>query len=480
MVDVHIHRTCVLVAAPSPRAPCYVGDGRASHGGQRRSPERSGAAGSHPVDAPVASVLTGQLQATGPTMRGCMRPWCAHLVGVLQRLDEVVPHVLHILDADCKPNEVLLDADLRTLLRPKAPVALHCRHLNQRLHAAQRGPDVWDLDVVDELGAVPEVSTHLERHNATKAGHLALGNRVVWVALQPGVPHSVNLRVRLKAARDLHARRVLALNAQLQRLHASQQQVGCIRVDHAAHDVVELAHSLDQVFLATQRARQHIVVAGQVLGARVQHKVSSQLQRLGVDGRSKRGVDAHCAALGMAQLHDRRDVDAAQVWVCGRLAEEERRLVLIERLFQARQVVGRKDGQANIHLRQKVDHELARAPVAVRRGNDVAVSGHEGQEHAGHAVHATRRHQTVLRALQVANLGLHRLHRRVAVAAILVALEPTLVILDELPGVVEPVRGCLHDRRRQRVTYTRAAAALAAMHNTGSITTINWMGGAVG
>eukprot|EP00955_Chlamydomonas_euryale_P048519 354002-Chlamydomonas_euryale.AAC.1 len=58
----------------------------ASHGGQRRSPERSGAAGSHPVDAPVASVLTGQLQATGPTMRGCMRPWCAHLVGVLQRL----------------------------------------------------------------------------------------------------------------------------------------------------------------------------------------------------------------------------------------------------------------------------------------------------------------------------------------------------------------------------------------------------------
>jgi len=61
-------------------------------------------------------------------------------------------------------HQVLLDADFGSAFWSKAPVALHRGHLNQGLHAAQRGRNVGDAQVVDEARGGPEVAFHLKAH----------------------------------------------------------------------------------------------------------------------------------------------------------------------------------------------------------------------------------------------------------------------------------------------------------------------------
>jgi hypothetical protein len=65
---------------------------------------------------------------------------------------------------------------------------------------------------------------------------------VVWVAGQARVVDARDLGVALQPARYLHRSAVLVLHAQAKRLHAAQQQVARVRIDHAAKDVMHQPH----------------------------------------------------------------------------------------------------------------------------------------------------------------------------------------------------------------------------------------------
>ena len=90
---------------------------------------------------------------------------------------------------------------------------------------------------------------------------------------------------------------VVPLHPQLERLEAAQQQVDVVRRVDRAHDAAELADRLQLLLAADDHAGQQVVVAGQVLGGRVQHVVDAGLDRPHVVRRGQRGVDQRLDAV---------------------------------------------------------------------------------------------------------------------------------------------------------------------------------------
>mmetsp|Transcript_8810 Transcript_8810/g.28982 ORF Transcript_8810/g.28982 Transcript_8810/m.28982 type:complete len:220 (+) Transcript_8810:63-722(+) len=185
---------------------------------------------------------------------------------LVEGLEEVCFNVGIIFNPASEADEVVLDPELGPYLRSLVPVRDDGRLLNEGLDAAERRGDVRELAAVDKFGGGPEVSVNLERHDAAEALHLLDGDFVVLVALEPGVVHRLNLGVRLEHLGDGERVGVVALHTQRERLHAAEKEVGGVRVDNAAEHVVELPHLAHQLRAARQRARQHVVVAGEVLG----------------------------------------------------------------------------------------------------------------------------------------------------------------------------------------------------------------------
>ena len=135
-----------------------------------------------------------------------------------------------------------------------------------------------------------------------------LGDGVVGVAGQARVVDLGDAGVGLEARRDLHGAPVVLLHPQSERLHAAEHQVGGVGVcKHAqvhpgcqrdameaawhpdagavltndpAEHVVECTDRPHDVRLARDGPREHVVVAREVLGRRVQHQVRTQGKRL--------------------------------------------------------------------------------------------------------------------------------------------------------------------------------------------------------
>eukprot|EP00982_Pelagococcus_subviridis_P008671 30861-Pelagococcus_subviridis.AAC.6 len=141
--------------------------------------------------------------------------------------------------------------------------------------------------------------------------------------------------MRLEERRQAHRVVVVPRDAQRQRLHPAKDQVRRVRVQDAAHDVVELSALRDELFVADDAPGEDVVVPAEVLGRAVNHEVGAARQRLAVHRRRERAVDAHDAVLRLAQLRDALHVHAPQVWVRGRLGEVQRAVVLVQRLLQA-------------------------------------------------------------------------------------------------------------------------------------------------
>src|SRR5262249_57365497 len=86
------------------------------------------------------------------------------------------------------------------------------------------------------------------------------------------------------------------------------------------------------------------------------------------------------------------------------------------------------------------------APVAVARHDEVRAAGQEREEERRRGAHARGEEHGALRALELAELALDRLPRRVAVAPVLLAREAPLLVGAQLLGVAEPEGRGLVDR----------------------------------
>jgi hypothetical protein len=107
--------------------------------------------------------------------------------------------------------------------------------------------------------------------------------------------------------------------------------------------VVPRADPRDEGLRAADAAGEDVVVAGDVLGGGVEDDVGAEGERLLVDGRCQRAVDAHQRASPVAQLGHACHVDDLQVRVRHRVGVEHRHLALIKNTFQRLHVVVKID-----------------------------------------------------------------------------------------------------------------------------------------
>ena len=201
-------------------------------------------------------------------------------------------------------------------------------------------------------------------------------------------------------------------------------------------------------------------MTAEVLRRAVDHVVGAVGERAVVDGRGERRVDHQRHSPAVTQLGGAGDVDHAQIRIRRRLGEEELRVVA-QRLLELLQVARVDHRGLDVEPREVLLDELARAAVAVARHHQVAAARQQRQEERGGRAHAGREQHRLLGALELAELALDGAPGRIAVATVLLAVEPALLVGAQLLGVREPERGRLIDRRGDGVALlVRALAAV--------------------
>mmetsp|Transcript_13523 Transcript_13523/g.38003 ORF Transcript_13523/g.38003 Transcript_13523/m.38003 type:complete len:213 (-) Transcript_13523:979-1617(-) len=186
----------------------------------------------------------------------------------VQSLREVLPKVLKVLDPTSISDERILYAYLRPLLGSLVPVGHDRGLLDEGLDSAEGGGNVRQLDAVDDLGSLPQVSVNLKAHNSPVPPHLVLRVLVVGVRGESGVVDNLDLWVRLQRLREPHSVLVLPRDSKLQGLHAPEEEVRGVGVHDASEDVLHVLHLVHDLLAARDVPAEHVVVAGHVLGPR--------------------------------------------------------------------------------------------------------------------------------------------------------------------------------------------------------------------
>ena len=248
---------------------------------------------------------------------------------------------------------------------------------------------------------------------------------------------------------------VLPLDAECERLEAADQEIGGERVDDRAHDPLQPAHRVHELARAEHGAREQVVVAAEVLRRRVHDQIDAPLERPHVVGRGERGVDHRLHAVPAPDRREPLEVQHAVVGVRRRLAEQHARRGT-DGVLQRVVVAGRHGGDLDPVALQRLIEELTRPSIGVVGGDDVRATREHREQRRRHGGHAARKEQAVAGALERRQLGFGDLLRRVAVAAVLDALDLAVEVVLQLLCVRERERRRLHDRRGERVRRLRA------------------------
>ena len=246
------------------------------------------------------------------------------------------------------------------------------RVLDQRLDAAERlaqreqpGPPAH-LDRRRLSAGVPE------RHHAAEAPHLLRRHLVAGMIGQPRIVDPRDPGVVRQHRRHLRAVVAVPVHPDGQGLDSAQGQPGVERAAGRADSVLQEGQPVGQVGVGDdERAADHVGVAAQVLGGRVDHGVGPEGERLLQVGRGERVVHREQGAGRVRDLRERADVGDRQQRVGRRLDPDQPRAVRGHRgpdrvgVGDRHRVVG--DSPARHHLVEQPE----RAAVRVVRDQHV-------------------------------------------------------------------------------------------------------------
>ncbi|MNU92512.1 hypothetical protein D3C71_824310 [compost metagenome] len=204
----------------------------------------------------------------------------------------------------------------------------HRRVVHQAFHPAQRLGQGEQFGLLAEALGRFETALQHDRDDAAVTVHLLARQRMLRVRGQARVDHLLHCRVLFQPLCQRHRVGAVRLHAQRQGLQATQRQEAVERALHATHRVLQEGHLLGQFGVVTDHdhATDHVRVAIEVLGGRVQHQVRAQLQRTLQHRRGEGVVDHHDQAMALGDGGDRGDVDDLQHRVGGGLDPHHLRL----------------------------------------------------------------------------------------------------------------------------------------------------------
>src|SRR6188472_2913346 len=113
--------------------------------------------------------------------------------------------VVCILTPYGDPEEPRRDAGGRELFLRELAVARRCGMRDDRVDAAEARRTCAELEVVHERLSYGAAPAELDGEHPTRAGQLAPGELVLWIALESGVVDALDALVGFEEARDREA-----------------------------------------------------------------------------------------------------------------------------------------------------------------------------------------------------------------------------------------------------------------------------------
>src|SRR5262249_44864840 len=254
-----------------------------------------------------------------------------------QRLRQIGNQVLDVLDADREADEVFADPNRQPLLGRQLVKGHQSGLLDERFDPSQRRGDRRQEAGVYHARGLVQPAADQKAHHSAEPPHLLARDLVVGVTFEARVVDALDRWVALEPAGYLERALVLAADAQIQRLHPSQEQVSAVGIQRSAQDAAKIAKGTDDSRLAADRPGEKIVVAAEVLGARVEHQVDAKFQRPLIGRRRKRRVDQQLhPRVAVADLGQLLEIGDAKVRIGRRLGDDEPRPFGKDRRFQRR------------------------------------------------------------------------------------------------------------------------------------------------
>jgi hypothetical protein len=167
-------------------------------------------------------------------------------------------YVFRIFNPTAEPDEIVLNAQLCSLLWCLIPVRDNCGLLHQAFTATKGRCNVRDSKPINKPGSGLQVSNNLKTDNTTKATHLELGNIVLWMTLQAWIMYTCHLRVGLQCSCKLESSCILLPDTDAKSLQSSQNKVCGIRVKNASQDIVQGSYRSKALLGPTEAACQDL------------------------------------------------------------------------------------------------------------------------------------------------------------------------------------------------------------------------------
>mmetsp|Transcript_5968 Transcript_5968/g.23710 ORF Transcript_5968/g.23710 Transcript_5968/m.23710 type:complete len:562 (+) Transcript_5968:426-2111(+) len=366
-----------------------------------------------------------------------------------QRGGQVAAQIGHVLDADRQPHQRIGDAQTGPHLGRDGGMRHQRGQGDQALDPAEAFGQREQLDPLQKAARTGEVGLQRDADHAAAATHLPRGQLVLRMAGQTGVEHPLDLRLLAEPGRQFGGAGVVPLETQRQGLEAAQRQEAVERAGHRADGVVQKAELLAQRRLPRLAAddghtTDHIAVAVQELGGRVDDQVEAERQRPLGPGAGEGVVGHGQRAMLAGDAGDRGQVGEAQQRVAGGLDPDQPRVGLQGRAHRGGiAAVDIGHAQAGAVLAHPLEEAVA-ATVEVVAGNDVGV-GRQGVQDGGHGGQARREGIGLGAVFQVGDGPLPGLTGGVVRAAVFVA--------GVVAGALLAVGGADRDRRHHRAGH---------------------------
>ncbi len=164
---------------------------------------------------------------------------------------------------------------------------------DQAFDAAQGFGQRKQVAALQHAARFLQAALDLDADNAAEAVHLALGQRVLRVALEAGVDHAFDGRVLFQPLGKFQRVRAMGLHAQVQGFQAAHGEEGIERAGDGTDRVLQEGQAFGQFIGAgDDDAADNVGVAIDVLGGRVHYQIRAEFQRA-LHRRAAEGVVHH-------------------------------------------------------------------------------------------------------------------------------------------------------------------------------------------